>query len=318
MKSKIASCVVCLFSLSLVHAQPTTAEPTKPKDAVMTDVIWKTVADQDLKFPEGPAWDGKQALYFSNCHGGFISRVTGAGTEVWLRAQEDPFLFTKTNGMTFGRDGALYACDFGRKAILRFNVEEKSSAIHAELTDGKKLNGPNDLAFDAGGNLYFSDPGKYSRTERNGGVYRIAAETKQLQLMKDDLGFPNGLCFTKDGKTLFLAESAFERVLKIAVSEDGSLGATTVFAEMPGGDPDGMAMDVEGNLWVAHFGGHAIRVYAPDGTLLKKINAPGKKPSNLEFAGADMKTLYITEDEFNRVHSTRVEIAGERLHWSPP
>ncbi len=280
------------------------------------ELKWEKVAD-NLVFPEGPAWNGKDALFFSNCHGGFISRLDEKGCEVWLRAQEEPFLFTKTNGMTFGKDGALYACDFGRKAILRFDVEKKTSTVYAELTDGKKLNGPNDLAFDAKGNLYFSDPGKYSRTERNGGVYRVAAGTKKLELMKDDLGFPNGLCFTKDGRTLFLAESAFERVLKIAVGEDGALGETTVFAEMPGGDPDGMAMDVEGNLWVAHFGGHAIRVYGPDGKLLEKIDVPGKKPSNVEFAGPDMKTLYVTEDEFNQVHRARVAVAGERLHWAP-
>ncbi|MEO8377110.1 MAG: SMP-30/gluconolactonase/LRE family protein [Candidatus Sumerlaeota bacterium] len=316
MKSSFFLSILFSACASIMPAQTPTPESTKPKDIAMTEVKWEKVAE-NLVFPEGPAWDGKEALFFSNCHGGYISRLDAKGCDVWLRAQEDPFLFGKTNGMTFGKDGALYACDFGRKAIVRFDVAKKKSEIYGELTGEKKLNGPNDLAFDAKGNLYFSDPGKYSRTERDGGVYRIAAGTKRLELMKDDLGFPNGLCFTKDGKTLFLAESAFERVLKINVLEDGLLSETTVFADMPGGDPDGMALDVEGNLYVAHFGGHSIRVYAPDGTLTKKINVPGKKPSNVEFAGPDLKTLYVTEDDLNQVHRTQMDVAGERLHWSP-
>ncbi len=281
----------------------------------MPEVKWEKVAD-NLSFPEGPAWNGKDALFFSNCNGGFISKVDATGHSVWLKAQAEPFLFEKTNGMTFGKDGALYACEFGRKAILRFTMDGKSS-VYAELTGDKKLNGPNDLAFDPKGNLYFSDPGAYSRENRNGGVYRVDAVTKELRKVKDDLGFPNGLAFSADAKTLYLAESAFERVLKLDVHEDGSLGKPSVFAEMPGGDPDGMNFDIEGNLYVAHFGGHAIRVYTPDGKLVRKIDVPGKKPSNVEFAGPDLKTLYVTEDETNCVYRTQVHVPGLPLFHFP-
>ena len=236
MKMRLLLLLMTCLAVSLVNAGTPATESTGTKDAPQMELKWEKVAD-NLVFPEGPAWNGKDALFFSNCHGGFISRLDEKGCEVWLRAQEEPFLFTKTNGMTFGKDGALYACDFGRKAILRFDVEKKTSTVYAELTDGKKLNGPNDLAFDAKGNLYFSDPGKYSRTERNGGVYRVAAGTKKLELMKDDLGFPNGLCFTKDGRTLngnVKHDRPDEIVLTIAADQEVRIARENVEEVVPG------------------------------------------------------------------------------------
>lgn len=281
----------------------------------MPEVEWEKVAD-NLVFPEGPAWDGGDSIFWSNCHGGFISKYGPDGVSVFLRAQADPFTFGKSNGMTFGADGHLYACDFERKAIIRIAMDGTTS-VYTELTGDKKLNGPNDLAFDPHGNLYFSDPGAYSKTNRDGGVYRVDAKSKELVRVKDDLGFPNGLAFSADAKTLYLAESAFERVLKMDVHADGSLGAPNVFAEMPGGDPDGMNFDEAGNLYVAHFGGGHLLVYAPDGSLVRKIKVPGKKPSNVEFAGTDRRTLFVTEDETNCVYRTRVEIPGLPLFHAP-
>ena len=95
------------------------------------------------------------------------------------------------------------------------------------------------------------------------------------------------------------------------------LSDKTIFAELPGGDPDGLAFDVEGNLYAAHFGGGAIYVFSSNGILKDKIITPGKKPSNVEFGGDDMRTLFITEDETNSVYSIKVKIPGMQLFSSP-
>ena len=127
----------------------------------------------------------------------------------------------------------------------------------------------------------------------------------------------NGIAFSPDSKKLFVCESAQNRILTYNVNENGFLSNKLVFAELPGGDPDGIAFDIDGNLYVAHFGGGAIYVFSPKGIIKDKLITPGKKPSNVEFGGEDMRTLFITEDETNSVYSRQVETAGMKLLSAP-
>lgn len=278
---------------------------------------WELVVDGQ-KFPEGPAWNGKDALFFSNCHGGNIQRIAhgSTGSSLFLAASDEPFTLKNTNGLTFGADGALYACEYGAPGVLRIAMDGKSEYLAREF-EGKPLIRPNDLAFDKGGNLYFTDSWDYKRENPQGAVYRIDAKTKALTRPAGELAFANGLAFSADGRTLIVAESAWNRLLRYDVAADGSLSGRAVFAEMPGGDPDGMAFDTAGNLYVAHFGMGAIVVFSPDGRRVRELKAPGKKPSNVEFAGADLKTLYVTEDETNGVYRIAVETPGLRLFHAP-
>ena len=85
---------------------------------------------------------------------------------------------------------------------------------------------------------------------------------------------------------------------------------------MPGGDPDGMAFDSAGNLWVAHFGAGEIVVFKPDGSLLGKIPTPGKKPSNLAFGAENLQTLFLTEVETNCVYKIEVPVTGLALSFN--
>lgn len=274
----------------------------------------KVVDEQD--FPEGPAWDGQNFWYVSNCNGGWITRIGKNGPGEFLRANDDPFTLEKTNGLTVYKDGSIFACDFGKGAILKISSGGKTEIYTAEF-DGKRFNRPNDLAFDPEGNLYFTDPNQYDPENRDGAVYRVEKGTRTVTRVASDLAFPNGLAFSSDGNHLYLCESALHRILKFTVSSDGGLTEPVTFAQMPGGDPDGCNFDRQGNLYVAHFGGGAIYVFAPDGSLKQKILTPGKKPSNVEFGDKDLRTLFITEDETNAVYKMRVEIPGLPLFCSP-
>ncbi|CAN5397348.1 SMP-30/gluconolactonase/LRE family protein [soil metagenome] len=308
--------VVVAALVALAMAQSTLGTKTlEKKGAPMEMHGWEKVAE-GLVFPEGPAWDYKDTLYFSNCHGGFITRVAPAGVDVFLRASDSPFTFGKTNGMCVGKDGCLYACDFGVGAIVRITPAGEGS-IYVNEYEGKPLTKPNDLCFDAKGNLYFTEPNGYGKDKADGRLFLVRAGTKEVVLLRGDMHFCNGVAISADGKFLYMAESAKERVIRFPIQDDQLLGDFTEFCSMPGGDPDGMAFDVEGNLYVAHFGGGNIRVYTPDGKLKELIPTPGKKPSNVEFAGADMKTLYVTEDEFNQVHKRQMPIAGLKLFSTP-
>lgn len=279
---------------------------------------WQMVVDGQ-QFPEGPAWDGRSSVYFSNCNGGTVMRITHGqpGASVFASAAADPAPFGKTNGLTIGADGAVYACDFGTPSVVRLGLDGSARVLARACDDGTAFIRPNDLAFDPQGNLYVTDSWAYERENPQGAVYRIDAATGAVSRAHGGLAFPNGLAFSADARTLYVAESAWNRVLKFAVADDGSLGEPVVFADMPGGDPDGMAVDVDGNLYVAHFGGGAVVVFGPDGRERHRLPTPGSKPSNVEFAGADLRTLYVTEDETNAVYRIEVDVPGLKLLHAP-
>ncbi len=269
-----------------------------------------------LQFPEGPAWDGQNYIYVSNCYGNWVTRISESASDTFVIKPTLPVTFEKTNGMVVNKDNCIYACDYGKGAIIKFS-QSGNCEIVADGYLGKKFNRPNDLAFDKKGNLYFTDPKSYDKNNPDGVIYKVNIKTKEVTPAFSGVCFPNGIAFSKNGKYLFVCESAKERVLKFRIKKDGSLSEPKEFVHLPGGDPDGIALDVEGNLFVAHFGGQGIVIVNPDGSIKEKLPTPGKKPSNVEFAGKDMKTLYITEDETNAVYKLRVNIAGAKLFSSP-
>ena len=199
---------------------------------------------------------------------------------------------------------------------MKINLDG-TSEIFVDGYEGKRFNRPNDLAFDDKGNLYFTDPKSYGRNKLDGRLFKLNLETKDITLVAEGLAFPNGLAFSPDAKKLFVCESALNQIVFFEVTEEGTLINKTPFAELPGGDPDGLALDIEGNLYAAHFGGGAVFIFSPEGLNKEIILTTGKKQSNLEFGGTDMNTLFITEDETNSVYSIQVEIPGLKLFSSP-
>jgi gluconolactonase len=268
-----------------------------------------------LNFPEGPAWDGKGTIYVSNCYGDWITKINNEGPGIFLNASENPFTFQKTNGLAVFRDGSIFACEFGRGMILKISRDGKSQ-VYVEEYEGKRFNRPNDLAFDPDGNLYFTDPNSYRRENPDGAIYRIDAMTRKVTPVADSLAFPNGLAFSGDARQLYVAESAYQRIVRYRVLSSGVLTEKQIFVELPGGDPDGINFDKNGNLYVAHFGGGAIYVIAPNGKIIAKLITPGKKPSNIEFGASDLRTLFVTEVETNAVYKIKVKIPGLPLFSS--
>ncbi|MGE5436847.1 MAG: SMP-30/gluconolactonase/LRE family protein [Syntrophothermus sp.] len=267
---------------------------------------------ENLNFPEGPAWDGEKSLYVSSCYGGFISIINSNGQTKFIDSTQQPFKLKQTNGLTFYKDGFLYACDYGIGAILKIS-KDGNSEIFIPGYNGVKFNRPNDLAFDNKGNLYFTDPKSYDKNNLDGKVFKVNIKTKEVTIAESGIGFANGIVFNEDFSKVFVCESALQRILVYDVDDKGDFSNKKVFAELPGGDPDGLAIDKEGNLYAAHFGGGNIVIFDPQGNVIKKIQTPGKKPSNVEFGENDLKTLFITEDETNCVYKMKVDVAGLNL-----
>lgn len=280
----------------------------------------------DLSFPEGPAYDGKGNLYFSNCNDETITKVGADGTveRKWMSASksDDPFTWKKSNGLTFFRDGSMFVCDHGRNAIIRLHPDRRCE-IYADSCEGKPFKGPNDLAFDPKGNLYFTDPVGSGKKNPVGCVYRVEKGTRKVTKVADALAFPNGLAFTADASFLYVCESGQNRVLRYAVRADGSLGPKEPFADLSPdgpGDPDGMAVDSAGNLWVTHFGQHSVLVFNRAGRIIRTIRLPHENnwgPTNIEFAGKDMCDVYITDPGTQALYKMRSEVPGLKLFCSP-
>ncbi|MBK7107202.1 MAG: SMP-30/gluconolactonase/LRE family protein [Ignavibacteriae bacterium] len=267
---------------------------------------WELVVSNQ-QFPEGITYDQNGVLYSSNCNGNWITRISETKIDTFLLASDSTF--QKTNGMLALPDGSILATDFGKGAILKIVKNGKINSVVNEF-NGTRFNKPNDLTLDKNGNLFFSEPNNWGPEIYDGRVFYYNFSTKSLKLIKDKIAFPNGIGISPKTERLYLSESAKSRILSFEINEDGTLRDEKVFVEIPGGDPDGLNFDENGNLYVAHFGGGNIYVFSPEGKILKKVKTPGTKPSNVEFAGNDLMTFYITEDQTNSIYKCRVNRKG--------
>src|SRR5215217_4592106 len=267
-----------------------------------------TVLVSGYDSPEGPAFDREGNLYFVNWLSSAIVRLTMKGV-----ASE----FFNTGGipagLAFHRDGSLYVADEGDEIHGVLRVADGRATILVNELDGQPLNGANDLVFDSNGVLYFSDPWRSSAENPIGGFYRFLPDGR-LEQIDSGLAFPNGVALSPNGSAVYLAETYHNRILRYSIEPGGVIGGREDFAFLPGGEgPDGMAFDEAGNLYVAHYGGGKVAVFAPSGEMIEEISIPGASVTNVAFGGADRRTLVITDVETASLYQTRVDIPGLAL-----
>ena len=244
-----------------------------------------------LEFTEGPVWHPDGYLLFSDIPANTIYKwVPGKKEEVFRKPSGN------SNGLTFDRQGRLILCEQGNRRVSRIE-KIGTMTILADRYQGKKLNSPNDVAVRSDGSIYFTDPpyGLKGRKKELGfnGVYRISADGK-LVLLTKEFDRPNGLAFSPDEKVLYIADSKRIHVKAFNVKADGTLGKSRVFADLKSeqrGGPDGMKVDVKGNLYVTGPGG--VWRFDRTGSHTGVIKT-GMRPTNCAFGGEGNKTLYIT------------------------
>jgi gluconolactonase len=183
--------------------------------------------------------------------------------------------------------------------------------------EGKRINRPNDVVCKSDGSIYFTDPGlrvPFDKRELpHAGVYRISPGG-ELSLFAD-CEYPNGLAFSPDERTLYVANSRWTAYIHaFELNDDGSMRRRRIFADMssdePDGVPDGMKVDVDGNVYCTGPGG--VWVFGPDGKHLGMIRLP-EIPANLAFGGPDRKTLFFTAR--TSVYAMRTKVAGVTHPW---
>jgi gluconolactonase len=265
-----------------------------PIDSILDSKAKVERVASGFQFVEGPVWHPDGALLFSDIPANTIYQWTPGASEAVVYRQPS----NHSNGLTLDLESRLVACEHDR----RVSRTEPDGTVHpiAERYYGKRLNSPNDVAIHSDGSIYFTDPPYGLPKQSEGkeldfnGVFRLAPDGA-LTLLDDTFVRPNGLAFSPDERTLYVDDSGEMHVRAFDVLPDGSLANGRIFADLrdPGQDgvPDGMKVDVQGNVFCTGPGG--IWVLSPEGETLGRIKVP-EVPANLAWGDADGKTLYIT------------------------
>ena len=270
-------------------------------------------------FAEGPMWRSGR-LWFSDVKGNKLYALTPDGKPVLLMDHSGGVDdvrpdggFKGSNGIAPAKDGGVLVTQHGARRIVRLDEHLKPSTF-LDRFEGKRFNSPNDLVFAPDGALWFTDPpygldrqdSDPTKELKFNGVFRYA--NGKLTAPIRDLSRPNGIGLTKDGKTLYVANSDPEMfVERYKVAADGSVSNGTRFIEYPGSAPDvpdGLKLDSADNLWTSGPGG--IRVISPSGKVLGQIKLP-EVAANLAWAD-DGRTLYITAS--TSIYRLRVKTPG--------
>lgn len=271
---------------------------------------------------EGPVWIPSGYLLFAEIPSNSIRKLTPNG-EATIFKQPSGYQGTEpyggkepgSNGMTLDSKGRLTVAGHAARNVWRLEQLDGHAreTILADEYEGKKLNSPNDLVYKSDGSLYFTDPPYGLRTQDDSdphkelkvnGVYRIPGATAQkpgsapdnnkLQLVAQDLPRPNGIAFSPGEKYLYVSNSGPKIWKRYPVKADGTLGPGTTFfdatADKRPGGPDGMKVDVKGNLYSA--GPAGVWIFSPEGKHLGTLLIP-ERVGNLAWGGPRHTTLYI-------------------------
>jgi gluconolactonase len=262
-------------------------------------------------FTEGPLWHPDGFYYFVDIRQNRLLRLTPGKPAELVRDNTG-----EGNGTTFDLQGRLVICEGGNRRVTRWSADGRSEVL-MDRWEGKRLNRPNDVVCRSDGSIYFTDPGlRVPLAERDlpsAGVYRIAPDGSTS--MVADCEYPNGLAFSPDERTLYVANTRWTQYIHaFELDAGGAVVRRRIFADMSSdetdGVPDGMKVDVEGRVYCTGPGG--TWVFAPDGTRLGIIRTP-EIPANLAFGGPDLRTLFLTAR--TSIYTLRVKVPGQPHPW---
>ncbi|NYE18411.1 SMP-30/gluconolactonase/LRE family protein [Microbacterium immunditiarum] len=257
-----------------------------------------------IGFTEGPVWLGGGRLAVTSTSRGQVATLALDGTpdtsiQRWVETGGGP------NGLALARDGRLAVL---QNATFRTR-STRPVASGIQVVDGDEVIdlaipasvAPNDGAYGPDGALWFTDPGTDEERGLTPRVRRWEPATGDVATVAEGIAFPNGLAFSADASELFVADSQGHCIVRHPV-RGATLGESETFAAIPGTEPDGIAFDTGGNLYVAAFASDEVVVIDPMGSVVRRLpTGEGSRPTNLCFAGDDLRTLVVTLASGGRV-----------------
>jgi gluconolactonase len=245
-----------------------------------------------MGFLEGPVWNSADGGYliFSDIPANELKKWTRAGGVTTFRKPSQ-----NANGNTIDISGQLMTAEHSGRRIS-FTTTRGDVKTIVDQFEGKKLNSPNDVVVTSEGAIWFTDPdyglGTNPKEQEGNYVFRFDPMTGKMAAAVKDFDKPNGLCFSPDESKLYIADSGKPRHIRVFdVQKNGTLTNGKVFATIDQGGPDGIRCDENGRVWSSS--GNGVQVFAPDGSLIVKINLP-ESGANLCFGGKDGHTLFVT------------------------
>lgn len=268
---------------------------------------------------EGPAWNGVgRYLLWSDIP-----------NDVQMRWIEDDGRVTtfrhpagNSNGNTFDYQGRQLSCEHGGRRVVRYEPNGGLSVV-ADRYQGKRFNSPNDVVVHPDGDVWFTDPmyginGNYegfkAESELPMAVYRVDGKSGQVTKVTDEVTAPNGLCFSPDYKTLYVADTGSGRAIKAFEVAGATLRGARTFATLtiPGtsapSGADGIRCDIEGNVWAGARPG--VQVLAPSGEAIGMIRLP-ETCANVCFGGAKRNRLFMTASQ--SLYAVYVNTSGAHI-----
>jgi gluconolactonase len=260
---------------------------------------------------EGPLWWKEGGyLLFSDIHNNKRMKYEpGKGTSLFLDGTN------RANGLTRDLQGRLVACEHDSRRVTRLELDGSTTVV-ANSFQGRQLNRPNDVVVKSDGCIYFTDPWTNPNPPQQwdltfSGVYRLTPDLGTLTLLVEDFVLPNGLAFSPDESILYINDTRRRHIRAFELNPNGTLARQSehVFADLGGdepGVPDGMKVDVEGNVYCGGAGG--IWIMDPTGKKLGRIAHGASATTNIAFGGDDWQTLYFTSR--NHLGAVKVKIPG--------
>jgi len=260
---------------------------------------------------EGPRVDEQDRLYFSDVpNGGVYRRGPDGKIETLIPKRKG------VGGIALNHGGGIVCSG---RALIYWNEQTRTSRDLFTEWEGRPLKGLNDLQPDDQGSIYVGSLEFDALSDQKpipGNLFRVDPDGKVTKLW-EGIQVTNGMGFSPDRKYLFHADSTTQAVWVYDVLPDRSVKDRRVFAKLPVGWPDGLAVDAEGGVFVAVVNDGEVMRFKPDGTLDWRLKVPAKMVTSLTFGGKDMQDLYIVtadnaEDKAKKgtIFRTRSEIPG--------
>ncbi len=282
--------------------------PTKERHSISEIVppnsVWEKVVTGS-GFMEGINFDNKGQIWMVSPATGEIMKVENDK----IKIVGDPYKVPV--GAKFHKDGRLFITD-GTGELYAYNTATGQRTTIVNSYKGSPLKGLNDLVFDEFGGLYFTEPAGSSATKPIGRVFYLPPDGSELQLFQENIAYPNGVAVSADGQRVYISEFGTNRIISVPSKHaKDQREVSFVFGQFEGGiGPDGLTVDSEGNLYVAHFQAGEIVVLDASGFHYGTIRLPkdaGTFTTNLTFHDG---YLYITESSKNEVWRIKVKKEG--------
>ena len=254
-------------------------------------------------FLEGPSFDRAGNLFCVDVQAGRIYRISpDKRWDVVVEYDGVP------NGLTFHPDGRAFVADRKNGLMVLDPFLGTIETVLSGPRAGERFKGLNDLHFARNGDLYFTDQGRTGLQDPTGHVYRLTAEGRLDTIVANAPG-PNGLVLSKRETALFVAVTRANAIWRVDL-DDPALRAG-LFVQLPCAGPDGLALDLEGNVVVAHPTLGAVWVFSRTGQPLHYIKScAGDMTTNMAYGGDDNRTLFITESRTGSVLTVTLPTAG--------